>query len=649
MTTNLINPDTICDLQGNPLHPDSVILLKAFDKLLTVGAYYSAKHNQYLEAAEKARNDIVGVIGGANKRFAIEITAQGVMLNQQTIDPRHRNVRLLHELLVPLNIARLDIRGTLTSGDLLRTIAALQEYKTTLGQSNSFHEIIFKNLPDSVQAISCSVLQKSEKPLESGKSDASLDDLLDIWNDDTPSTDDHNSGSDPEQLASQFTDMVSQILGNLEKLDRESGILARNAEDGSYVTRADLPKLKLALQQLVEMNPDLAELTKLLAQAQRALDLSQDEKSVNLVFRILKKDMVEKRLDKAVNKVQSSTPIEYKLTIDELLQAVAEMETADAPMDEPWACAQENQLVICLHLLRTNPTMALRASLIDTIEQVVGHRDFTTRHLHLFTRTFHGVVHEDGAAGLDDLLTLVTGILRQKRAEMIALFWEHLLALSDNRLLPKLWPHLVNDILLGFNGAPRETVIKLVLAAVELPLEVVKAYQPCLEKQPALQGQSATRDLFSAPLIKLYPICNMLMASPLGGWLGSELYRALRSNPGSPLIEVLIAALGKHHAKFVPFYLDLIRHHANPQPPRDIRQPAFEILKETLSGATPEVRQADWVPLGLTEMAKLDPPGASPLLKKVINGRKFLFFKTWPAPAREAAKSALTAHSWEVR
>ncbi len=66
-----------------------------------------------------------------------------------------------------------------------------------------------------------------------------------------------------------------------------------------------------------------------------------------------------------------------------------------------------------------------------------------------------------------------------------------------------------------------------------------------------------------------------------------------------------------------------------------------EILQGTLSDASPELRREDWVPGGLTELSRLDPQGAIPLLKSILNERKFIFFKAWPALAREAAAKAL--------
>jgi len=100
-----LNNETICDLSGQPLERNAAALLKALDKLLTVGSYYSTDHDQYRVVSEKSCDQIVAAIGD-HKIMAIEITASGMMVGTQLVDPHHRNVRLFHDLLVPLNIAR---------------------------------------------------------------------------------------------------------------------------------------------------------------------------------------------------------------------------------------------------------------------------------------------------------------------------------------------------------------------------------------------------------------------------------------------------------------------------------------------------------------------------------------------------------------
>ncbi len=639
MTVNMMNTETICDLQGQPVDPRSVTLLKALDKMLTVGSYYSIEHEQYQQASAQSCRKIVGVIAGHGNKITLEITAQGLMVGSQNIDPSHRNVRLLHELLVPLNIARLDIHGSLTPGALRQAIAVLQEHKMDLGQSSTFHEINFDNLPASVKAVSCSVLQKSEDQADGGA--VSLNDLLGSWDEQDFSQMKHDSMSVTEKLAGQFMDMVTRILENIEKLKGVAGGENQDKNDSSYATREDLTNLKQALQRLVDVNPDPEELTKLITQAQRALHLSQDAESVNLAFQILKKDMAKKDASKAPQKPKKFPKIEFKLTVDELLEAVSELEKIPASLEDPWDAARTDQLVISLLLLRSDPPQALREGMIHSIESIMDRPDFCDKNLGVCAQIFHIIAQDDGPEVLDKVLPLIMGLLRSKRSDMIAPFWAHLTEIDDDEHMTLFWPHLVNDILLGFEGSPPKLVKKLVLFAGKIPLHAARDLDSQLQQQPALQKKTAARDLFIAPLSTLYPVHAMLMATPLRDWLTAELYRSMRAKPGTPLVEVVMEALGEHQSQYATFYLDLIRHQDGEQPPAEVRELAVEILQGVLSGASPEERSASWVPLGLLELGKLDPESAKPLLNRVISERKYLFFKAWPEPVRKAAANTL--------
>ena len=590
-----------------------------------------------------ACQSIVGTIGFPNQSIALEITAQGLLVDGQNVDPHHRNVRLLHELLVPLNIACLEIKGSLTPDDLRLGIIVLQEHRNTLGQSKTFREIQFDDLPASIQAVSCNVLQQTRDQDESG--DVSLDDLLDTWNDHEGASGKPKADSAAENLATQFMDMISRILANVENSGGLSHGKGAAASSGSFVTKEELVGLRESLQRLVDLNPDPEELTQLITQAQRALHLSQDANSVELAFSILKKDMGKKKAVKSPPRKQKTTKVEFKYTVAELLEAVAELEESPALVDEPWEASRTNQLIIGLQLLRSDPPFALRSGMIESVKSILIRPDFADHNLSICAQYFDFMLKEDGPAGLETLLPLVLDLLRKYRPDMMAPFWLNCLEQSQEKHLAQLWPFLINDILMGFEGVPRATVKKLVIAAGTISLAEAKTLEPQLTAQPAFRKKTASRDLFLAPLGSLYPVHTLLKNTSLGVWLGAELYRSMCAKPESPLMEVVMIALGEHHAQYLGFYLGLIRHQNNENPPPALRDLAVEILHGVLRSTNAETRKESWMPKAMAELFKLDPEGTVPLLHRVLNDRKFLILKAWPSASREAAASILKTYS----
>lgn len=647
MTSRIATEESICDLTGEPLRPDAAILLKALDKLLTVGAYYSSEHDQYLKASRKACDAIVGVIGGKRKHAAIELTAQGLMVGGQNLDPHHRNVRLLHELLVPLNIARLEIAGSLTPEELRQAVTALQEHKLLLGQSNSFQEIVIENLPPTVRTISCSVLRRSRGE-GGGGAKISLDDLLGKWQNTTAIDCPEEAADESERLARRFMDLVAQVLTNLETVASEPEFETRGNARGAVVNPSDLEDLKIAVQRLAEVNPDPAELAKLITQAQKALDLSRDSRSVDLAFRVLKKGIAVTSAAKASPGKRPPKPTKFKLSVDQLLAAAAGLE-ADAPeVGDPRIESLANELGIGLYLLRTNPAQSLRASLTAIVERALIHPDAAARHLRLCARAVDTAARQDGSTGVDELLPLLTEILRRSHVQLLAPFWADLLELCAADHLGELWPHLVNDILLGFGDAPPETVAELAIAAGQISLLDAVKLGARLEKIPALKKRKAARDIFTVPLPRVYPVIATLMSTPLRKWLSHEIHKSLWIKPPSTRVAVLIRSLGDYRPENVVFYLDLIRHGEEEHLPRKVQEKAAGILYRALNDLTPKQRRAKWVARGLAELWKLDQDIARLTSERVLGERKFWFLKAWPAAVRKVAAQALNNQAQEV-
>jgi len=147
--SSALTQENIWTLENLPLDKGSTAFLRAIDKLLTVGAYYSTDHAQYKAVSEEVCGQILASMEGAGA-LALEITAKGLMIRSQIVDPHQRKVRQLHELLVPLNVARLEFRRGLTPDDLRLAVQVLQERRRTLGTTTGFREIVIDGLPPTV-------------------------------------------------------------------------------------------------------------------------------------------------------------------------------------------------------------------------------------------------------------------------------------------------------------------------------------------------------------------------------------------------------------------------------------------------------------------------------------------------------------------
>jgi hypothetical protein len=616
-----LTSETICDLKGQPLDRSAATMLKAIDQLLTVGSYYSVDHDQYRVVSEKSCAQMVEAIG-PGKVMAIEITASGMMVRSQLVDPNHRNVRLLHDLLVPLNIARLEISADLTGADLRAAISALQEHKQNLGNTTGFQEIKIENLPPTVSTESRGVVEGNDS--EDGDDEGggvSRDEFL----------------SESEKLARRFMEIVNRILENLEQDEPEPG------EDGSTPhpdsTPENIKALREALRRLVEVNPDPGDLARLIEHAKRALDLSRDPGSVDLVFSLLKKeaenggDWKYAARERAKNKPKT----EYKLSLEQLRQSVSALETEGCSPAEPGPSSLTNYLGICFHLLGSDPSKALETELTSNLERIITGPEMTRQDLSLCSAAVATSALKDNQIAVDTVLPAFCNPLRASRPAYLAKFWTRLWETLDPGRHALVWPHLVSDLMQGLGDTPAETTERLWLAAGELDFKTAVMQVSRLECTPAVRDQTISLSLMNLPLTPMYPVHLALMKSSLAPVHGPRIHNHLHSKPPNSLTETLMRALGEYDPANDGFYLSLIKQNDSDSITPELRRTAARLISKALAGLPAKNRMDDWVNRAIGWLGKLDPDFAIPLLTRIRDQRKFFFFKAWPLECRELA------------
>jgi hypothetical protein len=583
-----LNNETICDLKGQSLERGPAAFIKAVDKLLTVGAYYTNDHEQYLVVSDKACQQIVGAIG-QNDMMAIEITASGMMVGSQLVDPNHRNVRLLHELLVPLNIARFEISAGLTPADLRQAIAALQMHRLNLGNTSGFQEIKIENLPATVSTASKSVVQGGDS---SGA--LSLDEMFGSESTDVANLQNDALFTDSEKLAREFMEIVGRILDSLETEDTDS-------EDGEVSAHPDttpenIRALREALSRLVEVNPDPADLARLIEHAKRALDLSRDPGSVDLVFSLLKKEL-DQGSDwkyKASEAHLSKPEADYRLTLEELRQEVAVLAKTGDPPPGPEPSARNNYLGICFHLLAADPPQALEEALTSCLSETLRNGEISKQDLSLGSAAVASAVLDGDQVAVDRLVPAFCQPIRESRPEYLAKFWIRLWESLDAEQRALVWPHLVSDLLTGVDNLPPRVVDELWQMAGSLEPKTALRLVSRLEGTDGLRANLVHASLWNLSPTSTYPVHLALMKSSLAPQHGPRLHDYLARKPLNGLTDVLMKAVDVYDPANDGFYLSLIKQSRGDSISLDLRRMAVRMIMDGLTKLPANQRDKEW-------------------------------------------------------
>lgn len=620
-----VHSETICDLEGAPLHPDGVALLKSLDKLLTLGAYYSSDHDQYRLASQEAAAAIREAIGG-RRYLALEITSEGLVILGQCLDPAHRHVRQLHDLLVPLNIARLEIDAQLEAANLRQALQVLHEHKLSLGKASSFQEIVIEGLPSCIRSVSRKVLQ-DEAWTETREPDWQAPEQAD------------KRPPEHERLAREFMELVTRVLEDLERREA-AGEFAGGVEGVTPVSRRQIQELKAALRRLVEFKPSPRDLVQLIAHARSALDLSRDPRRTDLVFQILRKDILEKFGAKRSSVPSRPKPVKYRMEIEQLAEAIADLENRATEVQGPEEGSVRAHMAVCLALLADDPNEAMHQSVVDSLAQVFADRGFRDSDLEVCRAAVAEALDSGFPEWTGKLVTNLSVALRRGRPQLIGTFWRGVREEARNEDLLVLWPYLLNDLLLGMGTSDAAATRDLLLWAGQLTPETALTQVPRLREQPAMRARRVVGDLFKLPLALLYPVHLALSRTRLRRWLSRGLYASMRARPFNPVVKALVATL-EFDPENLDFYLELVHEAGQKQMSPELANRCATLLLGMLENLPPGRRREGWVPAALEGLGQLQVAEARPFLSEVLRARRWMILPAWPTACREVARFAL--------
>lgn len=634
MATSILNTEVILDLQGAPLRADGAAVLKALDRMLTLGSYYSAQHSQYLRAAEETCLTIVQAIA-PRPLLALEIAANGLLIEGQTIDPRHRHVRQLHDLLVPLNVARLEIQSAMTPADLRQALAVLHEHRLGLGQTQGFREITIENLPPTVSTASRTVGRGGEAD-GSVTMSALLDDGFAAAAPGDGQVDD--DGGDRRQLAHELRALAAALSENLTANLEQTKHLAGKAA----ITLAEVAALTETLGRRLEADPDADELSRLISQARSALALGHDPRQADAALRLLRRELGTETREAEPESASRVLQEDLSFSVEQLAQAVSDLNGRDEPVPPPGPSARADQLSMAFRFLASDTTGRLRAPALAALESVWNTGDCSPDEVRTAAAAIVGLTVVDSGAPVDPLLSVVLAVVRRTRPELVApLWWEiaskQVKAGPDDPRWPIIWPHLVNDLLLGLEPAPHPLAVPLCLKAGDYDVEEALKLAPRVASLGAMKSQTPANDLMLVPIAKARAVHAVLMRTPAADRHGDQVYKALSLRCPDALTRVLMSAVGAYTPEHRELFAALLREDGREFHSRQLQALAAGTLQRRLANLPPARRGEDWVAPAVEWLGRLAPESARPLLARIVGERRLVFFRVWPAACRRAA------------
>lgn len=630
MAQNTVNGETILDSAGQALSPAAAAFVKALDRLLTVGTYYSLDHEQYHRASEAACAGMVAAIG-ARPALAVEIAAAGLVIDGQTLDPHLRVVRQLHDLLVSLNIARLEFSARLVAADLRQALAALHEHHLAMSHSHSFREVSISNLPATVSVASRRVSGGDEA------ADAAFAGVLDAWREDAVAGGEGAPGADPTAIIHEFSALLGQAL---EAQGREAGRAGGAGGAARGLCRAELEAMQVGLRHLLERNPDASEIAGLMRLARQVVALGGDAARARVVFDELRQALGSGSEDTAPTAAPVVVDESYDLGVDELALRIVELASRPEPVPDPGHESRLDRFAICLALLAAGPRPPHDEPLLEALRDACSEPGLRPDEMTGLAGVLADFARAVGTATADRATAALLAAARAANPALVPAVWAGCDGTWPTATRDFLWPHLVNDLLLGLPATDEPQVARLwqLAAAPEVAEALVLIER--LAGLPGARHPVAAEQVFLVPPARVRSIHAVLLHLAGGDHHGPRLHRALLRRPPDRLTGIVMGAIPGYEPDDRHLFVTLLSEGGRAQPSRELRELVVPLLLG-LVDALPEERRAEpWVSGAIAWLAATAPVAAAPLLQRVVGERRLLGKRMWPEACRAAAQRA---------
>lgn len=626
---SIATSETIFDAAGQALGADAAAFVKALDRLLTVGTYYALEHEQYHRASEAACAGIVAAIG-SRPTLAIEIAAAGLVIDGQTLDPRLRVVRQLHELLVALNVARLEFSARLGAADLRQALAALNDHRLMMSQSHSFREVTISNLPSTVSVASRHVGAGDET------ANAAFDGVLEAWRESSQACEAGVPAADPSAIIHEFTSLLRQALDG-QGADAGHG----GGPDGGArgLRHAELEAMQVALRNLLERNRDANDITELMTLARQAITVSGDARRARVIFDELRRKIGAESVEPTPAASLEAIDEDSELGINDLALRVVELASRPESVPDPGRESRRDQFAICLAMLATGPRTTRDEPLLDALRRACADPGLRPDEMAGLGELLTDFAHAAGTATADRAASALLEAARAANPALVSAVWAGVDGSWPPARRDFLWPHLVNDLLLGLPAAPEALVARLWQLAASLEVTDALGRLDRLSALPGAANPVAAEQVFLVAPSRVRSIHAVLLHLAGSDHHGPRLHRALLRRPPDRLTGIVMGAVRAYEPDDRHLYITLLRDGGRPQPSRELKELVVPLLLGFVDSLPEERRTEPWVPGAIAWLAATAPVAAAPLLQRIMNERRLLTKRVWPEACRTAAQS----------
>ena len=597
--------------------------------LLACVTTYPADHELPSEAAKRAS------LRATSGPLVMHVLQDGLAVQSQPVDLADREASRFHEHVFAAGITRVRVEQGISADHLLRFAAGLVRARTAANSQGVARINVFEFVPSSIWV---TLDPRIASGSDTGNSRRDLEQTLDLW----------------ARTLSAGVDALLAIGGPSDNLVE----LIQTTHDGipSLDDPVAMAFMSRALEQAINAVTESV--------GEENVDASAESGNAATAPPEVPADALEAQGSSDANEVQveaterhgePSDPAElderkedgFHFSVRELREFTETLRRSTTPLNTQLrSTALAETLSIILHLSQGRSSERTLEGFQAKLRQATSEAAWGPRELEMLEGGVGALfdlcdaelidnalppllesLHADGAHHLPDVLSMLGRTARHSRAEKL------------------LWPHVVNQILLGIR--PSEETPSGLWADTDLA-PLVHACDPSRDRDPmwrlstleAIREQRITESILRLEEPVVYPVLAAMIESEGGDDLAEKLLDGLQRRKLDWDGAMALQNLTSCSPKVRDLLLGMLSTDGNFGASQSVGELAAAVIAESVRALSESRREEPWVAKTLYLLGRLDPSDADGLLHDVIKERKAIRF-AWPKNCRDAAQQIM--------
>lgn len=602
--------------------------LVALARIFAIAPLYPAAHGLPQEVGQRFLTRLRAALPHT-PALVLEVHRDGLRVAGRSIASAQPQVLRIQRDLLSLGIARVELAASATPSELHGFASAILDARRTAGAAHGFRQLELGALPESTRVVQREFGRRSLDATREDRAREAADRVLE--------------GSAAERAAHgapALRSAIERIFGSV--IETLAGGETATAGDHSFARSLDavldlgVHALRHAIDEIGATADDPASLRELFAATEKALAISDDHASVEILRSVISRASREPHADEPAPEADA-TP--YELSVDALRRGLADYGDAACEMSTVPTDDRREELSILVHLLLAGPAETVRSAIEARLARLLAVPLAPAERALLVTAAFD-LAQTSDPPSIDAALPVLLRALRGAPDHgLLGSIWRELAQVATDRSLDAVWPHLVNDLLLGIPGD--RSLRPALLAAVARAGDSGRTQRlRRLAQLEAVRSQRFAAEIFEPPPEALFPVFADLLARQ-GGRLAECLLHGLQRHPPSWRGAEALATFTAVTPACRTLLYTLLRERAITRASPALTQQAAAVLASALAELPRSEVGAAWVPRAIETLGIIGSPESRRLLREVRRGFRPWPWRRWPASCRRAAHGAL--------